>query len=195
MPWPEFITTQFNLVNRFTTDESEFCGPFNTLLTALFPPTENFLVVPQFKRIEGSTYLTIIFIIIKRKVPVFFFEVKTYLALDNSFWRMEADDQMRDMFLDFSSGSLPLRKLYGISALGTHFSVYEYHPDTRRLTPSRIVLEPDIIGDTAPQERWNCDVMTAEGEARFKQIVGEIKEMAAALPGNCTHYSFLLSLF
>ena len=195
MPWPDFVTTQFSLVNRFTTDDSEYYGPFNTLLTALFPPSEDFQVAPQFKRIKGSMDITIVFIIMKRKVPVFFLEVKTHLALDHAPSRKEADNQMRDMFLYFSSGSFPLPKLYGISALGTCFSVYEYHPDTRRLTPRRIIPDPDVVSDTAPQERWNHDVMTPEGEAKFKQIVGEIKEMAAALPGNCMHDSFLLSLF
>jgi hypothetical protein len=194
MPWPDFVTTQFNLVNRFTTDESEYYGPFNTFLTALFPPTENFQVVPQFKRIKGTVDIMIIFIITKRKVPVFFLDVKAHLALDRTYLRKEADDQMRDMFLDFSSGSLPLRKLYGISALGTRFSVYEYHPDTRRLTPRLILPDHNVVNDTAPRERWNYDLMTPEGEAKLKQIVGEIKVMAAALPGNCAHYSFLLAL-
>src|SRR6266576_3150027 len=109
MPWPDFVTTQFSLVNR-TTDESEYYGPFNTLLTALFPPTENFQVAPQFKRIKGSMDITIVFIIMKRKVPVFFLEVKAYLALDHASLRKEADNQMRDMFLDFSSRNLPLPK-------------------------------------------------------------------------------------
>jgi hypothetical protein len=194
MPWPDFVTTQFNLVNRFSTDESEYYGPFNTLLTALFPATENFQVAPQFKRIRDSIDYRVIFIIMKGKVPVFFIDVNTYLALNHAPSRKEADDQMRDRFLDFSSG-LPLRKLYGISALGTRFSVYEYHSDTRRLTPRLILPDPDVVSDIAPQERWDYDVMTPEGEAKFKQIVGEIKEMAAALSGNCTHYSFLLSLF
>ena len=58
MPWPEFVTTQFDIVNRSTTDESEYYGPFNTLLIALFPPTENFEVVPQFKRIKGALIFT-----------------------------------------------------------------------------------------------------------------------------------------
>jgi hypothetical protein len=195
MPWPDFVTTQFSLVNRFTTDESEYYGPFNTLLTTLFPPSENFQVAPQFKRIRGSMDITIVFIVMKRKVPVFFLEVKAHLALDHAPLRRVADNQMRNRFLDFSSGTLPLPKLYGISVLGTHFSVYEYHPDTRRLTPSLIVPDPKVVSDTTPQERWNYDVMTPEGEEMFKQIVGEIKEMAAALPENCMHYSFLLSLF
>jgi len=195
MTWPDFVTTQFNIVDRFTTDESQYYGPFNTLLIALFPPTENFEVAPQFKRIKGSMDFTIIFVVMKRKVPAFFLEVKAYVALDHGSLRKEADDQMRYRFLDFASQSLPLRKLYGISALGTRFSVYEYHSDTRRLTPRLILPDRNFISDTAPQERWNYDVMTPEGEAKLKQIVGEIKEMAAALPGNCTHYSFLSPSF
>ncbi|KAN0121356.1 hypothetical protein V8E52_003252, partial [Russula decolorans] len=89
---------------------------------------------------------------------------------------------MRNMFLDFSS--LPLPKVYGISALGTRFSVYEYHSDTRILTPELILPDLDVVSDIAPQDRWNYDVMTPEGEAKFKQIAGEIKKMAAALSGN-----------
>jgi hypothetical protein len=97
---------------------------------------------------------------------------------------------MRDRFLEFAS-HLALPKLYGISALGTHFSVYEYHPQTRRLTSRRILPHPDILNDIAPQERWNYDVMQP-GEAKLRQLVSaEIKKMAAALAGNGKRYSFL----
>jgi hypothetical protein len=195
MPWPKFVTTHFDIVDHFTTDDNEYGGPFNTLLTTLFPATEDFEISPQSRRIKGSMDFTIIFIIMKRKVPVFFLAVKAYVALECFSLRKQADDHMRRQFLDFSSQSLPLRKLYGISALGTRFSVYEYHSDTHRLTPKLVLPDLDIVSDTVPQERWNYDVMTPEGEAKLKQIVGEIKEMAAALSGNCTHHSFLLSLF
>jgi hypothetical protein len=195
MPWPDFVTAQFNLINRFTTDDSEYYGSFNTLLTTLFPPTENFYVAPQFIRIKESIDLMVIFVITKGKVPVFFLEAKTYVALNHAPSRKDADDVMRDRFLYFSD-HVRLCKLYGISALGTRFSIYEYYSDTRRLTPKRLRADPDIVSDTAPQERWNYDVMTPEGEAKLKQIVDEIKEMAAALSGNCTHHSFFpLSLF
>ena len=88
----------------------------------------------------------------KRNVPVFFLEAKTYVALNHAPSRKEADDVMRDRFLYFSE-KFPLRKLYGISALGTRFSIYEYHSDTRRLTPKRLHSDPDVVSDTAPQER------------------------------------------
>ena len=193
-PWPDFVTAQFNHVNRFTTHDSEYYGSFNTLLATLFPPTENFQVAPHHIRIKDSIDFAVIFIIKKRKVPVFFLEAKTYVALNHAPSRKEADDVMRYVFLYFVENH-PLRKLHGISALGTRFSVYEYHSDTRILTPWRILPDPDVLSDTAPQERWNYDVMTPEGEAKLKQIAEEIKVMAAALPGNCTRYSSLLSLF
>ena len=59
---------------------------------------------------------------------------------------------MRDRFLDFS-GTVAIPKLYGISALGTQFSVHEYTSGTRSLTPPRILPHPVIVNDTAPQER------------------------------------------
>ncbi|KAN0121355.1 hypothetical protein V8E52_003251 [Russula decolorans] len=62
MPWPDYVTTQFNLVNPCTTDESEYYGSFNTLLTSLFPPTENFQVAPQFIRTRDPIDFTVIFI-------------------------------------------------------------------------------------------------------------------------------------
>jgi hypothetical protein len=36
MPWLDFVTTQFDLVNRFTSDEGEYYGRFNTLLHTNF---------------------------------------------------------------------------------------------------------------------------------------------------------------
>lgn len=175
-------------IDRFTTDETEYYGPFNTLLSSFFPSTEKYQVAPQLESIKGSTYFTV-FYIKKGKFPIFLLEIKTYLAFDQDSSRKEADDQMRDRFLEFAS-HLALPKLYGISALGTHFSVYKYHPQTRRLTPRRILPHPDIFNDIAPQERWNYDVMEPEGEAKLKQLVSEIKKMAAASAENGKRYFF-----
>ena len=50
-------------------------------------------------------------------------------------------DHLRDRFLDFS-GNIAIPILYGISALGTRFSVYEYTSGTRSLTPPRILPHP-----------------------------------------------------
>ncbi|KAF8161688.1 hypothetical protein B0H34DRAFT_806842 [Crassisporium funariophilum] len=189
MPWPEFVAQQFELVNQFTTDESEYYGPFNTLLTTVFPPADSYQVSPLNKRITGSMDFAVIYVIMKRKVPVLFIEIKTYLAFDRASSRKEADDQMRDRFLDFSSGNIAIPKLYGISALGTRFSVYEYTSGTRSLTPPRILPDPEIVTDTAPQKRWNYDVMELEGEARFMEIVAEIQEMVSDLNPNLAAHS------
>ena len=40
MPWPEYVTLQFELVNKFTTEQNVYYGPFNALLNNLFPASE-----------------------------------------------------------------------------------------------------------------------------------------------------------
>lgn len=190
MPWPEFITLQFELVNKFTTEESDYYGPFNSLLNQLFPASEYYQIAPQFKRVAGSINFTIIHLIARRKVPVLFIELKTHVAYDTD--SKAADDQMCDRVLDFTAGSIPIPKLYGLSALGTQFCVYEYTVANRSLTPTRIVPHPELATDTAPKETWNLDILEPQGEARLKEVVGHIKAMVADLHNDCK--SFVLSL-
>jgi hypothetical protein len=194
MVWVEFILEQFGLVGRFTADESEFYGPYNSLLHDLFPGTEQYYQVgPQLKRIAGSMDFTFLYIVMKRRVPVLFIEIKTFLCHDNSYSRAVADHQMREKFLDVASGSLPKSKLIGVNAMGTRFAVYEYTPQNRQLIPSRIMPHPNFINDTAPKERWNYDILEAGGEAKFRAIVAEIKTMSLAISGDCEYYSFSFS--
>jgi hypothetical protein len=78
--------------------------------------------------------------------------------------------------------------------MGTRFAVYEYTPNDRRLKPSRIIDNPlDTFTDTAPQERWTSDIMEDSGEAKFKVLVNEVKEMASAIGGVCEHYLLIYS--
>ncbi|KIJ27500.1 hypothetical protein M422DRAFT_784871 [Sphaerobolus stellatus SS14] len=191
MTWSETILEQFELVNRFTTDESEYYGPYNTLLIDLFPHIEHFQVAPQFKGpiTPGSVDFTVVYIIMKRKVPVLFIEVKPFNHFEKDSTRAEADDQMRRKFRDFRSASLPLPKLFGISALGTRFSVYEYIIETRALLPPSILPDPMTVNEVAPKERWNYELLEPAGEAKFREVVADVKAMAESI-GNCEPLPF-----
>ena len=80
--------------------------------------------------------------------------------------------------------SIPIPKLYGISALG---SVYEYTPSSRSLTPLVSTLNQTLL----PTMRLRKDgilipwTLEPQGEARLKQVIRDInlKEMVAGLPG------------
>jgi hypothetical protein len=186
MPWGATILEQFQLVNRYTTDESEYYGPYITLLTDLFPHTDHYQVAPQFKGpvTPGSIDFTVIYIVMKRKVPVLFIEVKPYVHLQDIAKREKADNQMRDRFRELGSPNLPMPKLYGISAMGTCFSVYEYTKETNRVAPPSIPRDLDTVNDVAPQARWKYELLEADGEAKFRSIVAEVKAIAQAI-GNC----------
>ncbi|KAF8423104.1 hypothetical protein EV426DRAFT_603864, partial [Tirmania nivea] len=51
MPWDRYILQQFqSALPRGEPDESQYYGPYNTLLNYLFPKEESYMVVPQYKR-------------------------------------------------------------------------------------------------------------------------------------------------
>ena len=100
---------------------------------------------------------------------------------------------MRDRFVDLTSGNLPIPKLYGLSALGTRFCVYEYIFEDCMLTPPSIAPHSYLVTDTAPRERWHHDIFEAQGEARLRELVRDIKAMVADLHHDCK--SFVLSFY
>ena len=51
--------------------------------------------------------------------------------------------------------------------------------DARVITPPKIVADDQYAFDTAPQERWDCDVMEADGTARLKAVVYDIHQTCA----------------
>jgi len=91
------------------------------------------------------------------------------------------------MFLDFSAGSVPVPTPYGLSALGTRLCAYEHTVAIRTHTP-RILLQVELIIDTAPKERWYLDILEPQGESGLKEIVDHIKTIAADLRDNCSGF-------
>jgi hypothetical protein len=120
MPWPEIFLKQFTLVPTGTADESEYYGPFNSLLSFLFPVDEDFQVSPQYKgpAHPGSIDFTAIYIVNLNKHPVFFVEIKPRGQLEDIATRGAADDQMRDISRRLIGG-LAIPRLFGISAMGS----------------------------------------------------------------------------
>lgn len=146
MPWSEAIIEQFSLVDRFSREEDEWLGPFNTLLHEFFPSSEHYQVIPQHTRVQESQELSFPFIIRKRGIPILFVEVNPYGSLRNLRARALADNQMREHFHEFCS-SLRTPKLVGISSFGTQFCVYTFTTETRALRPKLIEADFDTIND------------------------------------------------
>ncbi|KAI0293113.1 hypothetical protein BC826DRAFT_911047, partial [Russula brevipes] len=90
------------------------------------------------------------------KHPALFIQVKppgpASLALDSK--RKEADDQMRGGFRPRSSPCRP---------------------------PPAIAPDPDYLNDVAPADRWNCDLLDANGIAQMCQVVQDVIAMNQAL--------------
>ena len=179
MPWDEFILEQFeSALPLGEHDESQYYGPYTTLLTKLFPANEHYMVVPQYKRPRQleSVDFTTIFVIQRRRHPVFFVEIKPAGHIHNYSSRAAADQQMRER-VNTLRNDIEIPILYGVSAIGTKLCFYKYTKSTRQLEPKRLNDNDTFVVDTAPRERWDVDVLTDEGERKFRDVIGDVKRM------------------
>jgi hypothetical protein len=108
---------------------------------------------------------------------VFFIEIKPFPHLDEISTREKADQQMRDRFVTIIGRNLVIPKLYGISAMGTRFSVYEYNKETNILLPPSITRDTMYVTDVAPADRWNHELLEEGGEQQIRKLVAEVKAM------------------
>jgi len=183
MPWEATIVEQFRLITYNTPDESQYYGPYITLLTDLFPHEERYQLGLQCKGPALSIDLTVLYIMprLGYKVPVLSITIKPSVHLHNLAMRERADSQMRDRFRELGCPDLPVAKLYGICAMGTSFAVYEYTQETNRVSPPSTPRDPDVLNDVAPSARWEYELLEAGGEAKLRSIVAEVKAMAEAI--------------
>ena len=192
MPLPKAIHRAFDIaIQNGATDESQFCGPYNMLLTYLFPFEEGYLVAPQFKRLTYSKFASFatIFTVEHKHHPVFFVEIKSSGSIRHISSRAEADLQMRNRFKRLFE-DVEIDNLYGASAIGTKICLYKLDLVNRQLSPTFIPKNPEFVTDTAPIDRWNIDIMTPEGEEELCKVVQQIKEMSCQL---CRYYLILCS--
>ncbi|KAF8431366.1 hypothetical protein BGX38DRAFT_1229329 [Terfezia claveryi] len=127
------------------------------------------MVVPQYKRPEESKSVDF---------------ATTFLVssdhINHISTRGEADKQMRERFKKVFD-EVKVDILYGVSAIGTRFCVYQVNAASGYIEPEAISKDPIRVKDTAPAARWDLDVMTVEGRKRLLEIVGHIKTMCEQL--------------
>ncbi len=187
MPWPNWILKQFATIPggmNNATQESLLYGPYNTILHHLFPPNEDFMVVPQYQRpaVGQSIDFTTIFIVesTNTQTPIFYLEINPPGHINELSKREQADTQMRDRVRELIT-KLRIPKLHGVSALGVQLAFYNYDAATQVVEPRAIPRDPIRVNDTAPAVRWSVDLLSDEGYQQVIELATEVKDMARAL--------------
>jgi hypothetical protein len=82
-------------------------------------------------------------------------------------------------------GQCPPAKLHGFIAIGTKLCFYSARQTQNGLgiEPQRILADPQLTTDTAPQSRWDVDVLEGDGVIRLTEVVNAIKEECDARYG------------
>jgi len=200
MPWSQ-VLRQFTLVPP-NPAEKEFHGPYNKLLNILFPADTDFTVCPRYQETDSSrtTDILVTYEVLFRNRPVFILELKAPAELVYISTRQKADDQMRKRVADLrgkailfddlkssltndSIGNCPIPILHGVSAMGTRLCFYHVPSGNvdHEIQPPVIERHPRIVNDTAPDDRWDCDVLDEGGERRLRAVVNEIHQACTML--------------
>ncbi|KAJ2920066.1 hypothetical protein MD484_g271, partial [Candolleomyces efflorescens] len=180
-PWPQPLMQSFISANQpqFATDESAFNGPYTRLLYHLFGVLGPYEISPQYRIFDTTRDVVALLTVELNKHPVFFIEVKPTASFNLDSKRKQADDLMRDHFRDIRH-TLITPRLPAVSAFGTRLCFYEYTVATNALTPAAVPADPLFLNDVAPADRWDCDLLEADGAARFRQLVDSVLEMCQA---------------
>ncbi|KAK0185582.1 hypothetical protein F5146DRAFT_1144090 [Armillaria mellea] len=183
MPWPEQVLRQFKPIASYPTIiENEFHGAYNKLLNALFPLDSDFTAVPQHlesNSLTGTEFI-VMFEVTFHDGPVFVLELKKSSNLLYDSRRRMADDHIRQRLIDLRR-QCPIPTVHGVSAIGTRLCFYRLDLTQPRLQifPPAIPGDPCFTIDTAPEERWDCSVLEAEGEVKLRAVMDEIKQACA----------------
>ncbi|KAF8639340.1 hypothetical protein AX17_001560 [Amanita inopinata Kibby_2008] len=73
--------------------------------------------------------------------------------------------------------------LYGVSAMGTRLSFYEYTKATGNVLSPPFIAS--IINDVAPMERWNYELLETAGEDKLRAVIAEVKAMTNNIKELC----------
>ena len=187
--WPAGLLKIFDICRQdLGLFEGRYDGPYTKLLTYCFgPDSYEFFIARQRPLSEfpprdtfDPLILLIVFDIQRR--PVLMAEIKDDCWATEAEGRRKADERMRQGY-DSVVGGCALPRLWGLSLLGTSLRVYcadvvsgKIEPVFEdRPSPSRVLPYNFLEG------AWNIDILSQEGFAKMKEIVGDIVENAAAL--------------
>ncbi|KAI6031071.1 hypothetical protein PISMIDRAFT_6504 [Pisolithus microcarpus 441] len=152
---------------------------FNKLLHSLFPPDTEFTVVLEYPKPtppQSCGPISFLEVFIGTR-PVFILELNARADLMYESLRQAADEVIRARLGGLAS-RCPIPTVHAVSAMGTRLRFY--HLDTTdvagEIAPLSIPRHPTRVTETAPKERWDCDVLDADGEARLRAVVDAIKE-------------------
>ena len=177
-PWRSHIVTMFESIPCGLAGATVLYGPINMLLVHLFPPTDPYIVSPQWTSPPKgfSIDFTAVFVVQKAQHTFFFLEVKPAGSFASRSARAAVDDQMRSRFGELID-DVAIPTLHGISALGPHLSFYTYSKDENNIHPPLILRDPNQVNDCAPAIRWDTGLLSDDDVRRLTAVANDVKEM------------------
>lgn len=176
------LVHEFQMVPVTTQDESEWYGPWDSLLHRLFSPRDGFQIAPQHQisNLRGGPEWTVFFLI-KHHLHVIacIVEIKPYYHYKSHKLRINAYEQLKDRLEICLEDQIAehTSAIYGLSCIGPRFMVMKLNTRTERLQP-RLSEETTAkgIAKVAPKHWWSHQVLKKKGCMHLHRLVEEVKK-------------------
>ncbi|KAI6096828.1 hypothetical protein F5141DRAFT_1220394 [Pisolithus sp. B1] len=168
MPWSTETTRTFAAINKVANrsfdDWQNDGGPYKKLLHTLSPVYSDFLVSHDFLPVDigGGADAILSFEVTLRQHPVFVPQIQpptalvVYIGLCGIIANFALVVLLLITFRAYASACPPR--------------------DQRDWDQAPLRDDPELTIDVAPQNRWDCDVLEADGERRLQALVPQITE-------------------
>jgi hypothetical protein len=182
---PQDILEQFTRIPPDTPFDNKYFGVYNKILNRCFFE-QNFTVEPQYLLPPAVDVPPIDFVLTthfefqRKDVPLFFLEIRPPLHIHYISSRVDVDALMRARLCALYELA-PISGVYGICVMGQRFAIYYMNNNSGRITPDYVAPSMECITDTVPASRWETDITTEVGYRKFMEVIGDVKDMAAAL--------------
>ncbi len=164
--WPASVLKEFSNIPPHA-QETDFYAPYRELLSAVFPATSGFSIVGHRPLILN--FYVYVYEVYLANQPIFILLLNAETMLFSTSTREGVDCQLRrHMRMSLAKSSVSV--LQGACAFGRRLAFY--CGDKSAITPP---VGTDDPLDTAPVDRWDCDVLVPDGAERLKALATEIK--------------------
>lgn len=183
LPWTVPIRWKARCLSRAPKDRptNALYPLYLDILNECFPQNDH-SIVPQYITPSGAH--TISFVVENLTLdsePLLIVDVRPQEHMESMATRKEADKRMRAWLEDMAHLVPCMKKLRGVSIMGTHVAYYSldmrFPPKKGIVTPKYVPDTEGAAKDTVPLRRWvkNGDIMSEGGCSDFRSMVQEIE--------------------
>lgn len=189
--YDKILLYEFNAVPLTSENESQWYGPWSSLLHRLFPPEQGFQFSLQCDHAKLTGEPGSYFIVKYYGCVTACIQVKPFSHYNHPEKRLAAYTQLHDRLEKFiqnpSSNNANASAIFGLSCSGPQYMIMKANTITGQIHPTLHIIPEELNATTsmiktAPQKWWNNHILKKEGALNIHRFGEEVRKTLNSPP-------------